>query len=41
MLPVPWLPKARDNLAAILEYIAERNDAAPSALQDDIALATT
>lgn len=41
MLPVHWLPKARNNLATILEYIAERNDAAASALQDDIERATT
>lgn len=40
MLPVHWLTKARNNLATILEYIAERNNAAASALQDDIERAT-
>jgi toxin ParE1/3/4 len=36
MLPVRWLPNARDNLATIIEYIAERDVAAASQLQDDI-----
>ena len=36
MLPVQWLTKARNNLATIIEYIAERNDDAAAELQDDI-----
>ncbi|CDG85808.1 type II toxin-antitoxin system RelE/ParE family toxin [Janthinobacterium agaricidamnosum] len=36
MLPVQWHPNARAKLAAILEYIAEHNDVAASALQADI-----
>ena len=36
MLPVQWLTKARNNLATIIEYIAERNDVAALELQDDI-----
>lgn len=41
MLPVHWLPKARDNLATILKYIAERSAPAASTLQDNIERATT
>jgi len=36
MLPVQWLTKARNNLATIIEYIAERNDDAADELQDEI-----
>lgn len=36
MLPVQWLPKAGDQLATIIEYIAERNDSAALQLQEDI-----
>jgi len=36
MLPVQWLTKARNNLATIIEYIAERNDVAALELQEDI-----
>lgn len=36
MLPVQWLPKARIALAKIIEYIAERNEAAASDLLDEI-----
>ena len=41
MLPVQWLTKASNNLATIIEYIAERNDIAASELQDDIERATS
>lgn len=36
MLPVQWLSSARDHLATIIEYIAERNDVAALRLQEDI-----
>jgi addiction module RelE/StbE family toxin len=36
MLPVQWLTKARNNLATIIEYIAERNDEAATELQGEI-----
>ena len=36
MLPVQWFAKASTNLATIIEYIAERNDVAAEALQEDI-----
>jgi addiction module RelE/StbE family toxin len=36
MLSVQWLTKARNNLATIIEYIAERNDEAAADLQDEI-----
>ncbi|HEX7982432.1 MAG TPA: type II toxin-antitoxin system RelE/ParE family toxin [Duganella sp.] len=41
MLPVRWLPDARIKLATIIGYIAERNDAAASRLQDEIERATS
>jgi toxin ParE1/3/4 len=36
MLPVKWLAKARTKLFIIIEYIAERNGAAASALLAEI-----
>jgi plasmid stabilization system protein ParE len=36
LLPVQWLISARNDLAAIIEYIAERNDVAVRDLQEDI-----
>lgn len=36
MLPVRWLAKARSNLSAIIEYIAERNDVAALELLDEV-----
>jgi len=41
MLPIQWLPQARDNLATIIEYIAERNELAALDLADDIERATS
>lgn len=41
MLPVQWLITARNDLATIIEYIAERNDIAALALQEDIERATS
>lgn len=36
MLPFDWLAEARDDLATIIGYIAERNDVAALQLQQDI-----
>jgi toxin ParE1/3/4 len=36
LLPVQWLISARNDLATIIEYIAERNDVAALELQEDI-----
>lgn len=41
MLPLLWSARARINLADIIDYIAERNEAAAEALQDDIERAVT
>jgi len=41
MLPIQWLPQARNNLATIIEYIAERNELAALDLADDIERATS
>ena len=41
MLSIQWLPQARDNLATIIEYIAERNELAALDLADDIERATS
>lgn len=40
MLPVHWLANASNNLATIIEFIAERNAAAAAHLLDDIERAT-
>lgn len=36
MLPIRWLANAKDDLAAILGYIADRNPIAAGELLDDI-----
>lgn len=41
MLPVHWLANASNNLAIIIEFIAERNEAAAAHLLDDIERATS
>lgn len=41
MLLVRWFPKARVNLATIIDYVAERNTVVASKLQDDIERATS
>ena len=41
MLPVHWLANASNNLATIIEFIAERNEAAAAHLLNDIERATS
>lgn len=36
MLPVQWLPNARDNLATIIDFISDYDDVAAEKLQDEI-----